>query len=539
MTADHRFSGRVIIENVSVPAAEAKRGTDCDAEAGRIASGIIVKMIGRKPDLVRIHKKSIDARKKGSVKFVYSVCADVGAATDSEYEKLIGSGAKLYREPSFDAIPGSEKAEGRIVIAGFGPAGMFCALELAERGYRPVVFERGSCVADRVRKVESFLSGGSLDTNCNVQFGAGGAGTFSDGKLTTRINDPAVSYVLKRLYGLGAPEDVLWQAKPHIGTDILRRVVENADRRFREAGGEIFYDTALSMSGGKPAAGGERINASALVLAVGHSARDTYRELMAGGFDVAPKAFSCGVRIEHDQSWLDRAMYGDLAEDGVLPHAEYSLSFREGDRGVYSFCMCPGGVVVAASDEEGGVVTNGMSNRGRDGRCANSALAVSVLPGDYGGTPDGAIDFQRSMEKAAYRAGGGNYYAPVQLIGDFFDRTPSKKLGSVIPTYMGGRVTPTDVRSVLPSFIGDMLDRGLRSFDRKIPGFASGGIPLTGVETRTSSPVRILRSETYEAIGVRNVYPCGEGAGYAGGIVSAAVDGLRVARAIISRFSPA
>ncbi len=529
---------RVIIENLTVPAIEAKKGTDCDLEAVRTAVRIIERTVGRKPGPARVFRKSIDARRKNSVKFVFSVCVDIGDATAAECEKLKASGVKFYTEPSFNAEPGTEKAEGRIVIAGFGPAGMFCALELAERGYRPVVYERGSCVAERVRKVETFLSGGPLDTNCNVQFGAGGAGTFSDGKLTTRINDPAVSYVLDRLVGLGAPEDVRWQAKPHIGTDILRRVVENADRRVREAGGEIFYDTAVSVSRGTVFADRQMIDASALVLAVGHSARDTYRELMAGGFDVSPKAFSCGVRIEHEQAWLDRAMYGDLAEDGFLPHAEYSLSHREGDRGVYSFCMCPGGTVVAASDEDGGVVTNGMSNRGRDGRCANSALAVSVLPGDFGSTPAGAIEFQRNLERTAYAAGGGGFYAPVQLVRDFLENRPSRKLGAIVPTYMGGRVTPCDLHGVLPGFITGMLERGLLAFDKKIPGFAGDCIPLTGVETRTSSPVRILRGETLEAIGVRDVYPCGEGAGYAGGIVSAAVDGLRVARALISRFSP-
>ncbi|MBQ6262182.1 MAG: hypothetical protein IJK58_01555 [Clostridia bacterium] len=529
---------RVIIENVTVPAAEAKSGTDCDREACLAALRTIEKAIGRKSSAARVYKKSVDARRKGSVKFVYSVCADIGEATGAEREKLKAAGAKFYTEPSFDAEPGGEKAKGRIVIAGFGPAGMFCALELAERGYRPVVYERGSCVSERVRKVETFLSGGELDPNCNVQFGAGGAGTFSDGKLTTRINDPAVSYVIDRLVALGAPEDVAWQAKPHIGTDILRLVVENADVRVREAGGEIFYDTPVSLSRGAVFADGQKIDASALVLAVGHSARDTYRELMADGFDVVPKAFSCGVRIEHEQAWLDRAMYGDLADDGVLPHADYSLSLREGDRGVYSFCMCPGGTVVAASDEEGGVVTNGMSNRGRDGRCANSALAVSVLPGDFGSTPTGAIEFQRKLEMAAFSAGGGNFYAPVQLARDFLEHRPSGKLGGITPTYMGGRVTPGDLRGVLPGFISGMLERGLYAFDKKIPGFAGEDIPLTGVETRTSSPVRILRGENLEAIGVKDVYPCGEGAGYAGGIVSAAVDGLRVARAIITRFSP-
>ncbi|MBQ7474561.1 MAG: hypothetical protein IJS78_01435 [Clostridia bacterium] len=526
-----------VVENIKIPAASPRRA-DADGEARRRAEAEVKRILGRKPERVAIRRKSVDARRKGEIKLVYSVFAEFSELSEGEREKLASAGIKNYRETPFDPTPGAKKPGAPFVIAGFGPAGMFCALELAERGYRPVVFERGSSVEERVRKVGAFLSGGPFDPECNVQFGAGGAGTFSDGKLMTRIGDPTVSYILKRLCEFGAPEDVRWRARPHVGTDLLRGIVSNIEKRIVSLGGKVIYDTAVSFKNGRFYAGGAERDFSAMVLAVGHSARDTYGELMKGPFSVVPKPFSAGVRIEHPQEWLDRAMYGDLAGDETLGHAEYSLSYREGSRGTYSFCMCPGGVVVAASGEEGGVTTNGMSDRRRDGPLCNAAIAVSVLPDDYGGTPAGAIEFQRRLERDAYRAGGGNYHAPVQLVGDFFDRVPSKRLGSVVPTYMGGRVTPTDVRGILPPFIGDMLERGLRRFDDRIPGFAGRDIPLTGTETRTSAPVRIERTAALTAVGMERVYPCGEGAGYAGGIVSAAADGLRVASAIITEYSP-
>ena len=538
MTGKGSGSVRTVVENIVIPVLPGAGGAACDASALREAEKILEKAVGVRPDTVRVRKRSTDARHIREVKLVYSVLAEFSGLGAKEAEKLIRAGFGKYSEPSFDPVPGKGEKKGEIAVVGFGPAGMFCALALAERGYRPVVFERGSSVAKRVKKVSLFLSGGELDPECNVQFGAGGAGTFSDGKLTTRIGDPLVSYVLKRLAEFGAPEDVVWKARPHVGTDLLRGVVENIDARIRSLGGRIFYDTAVTVRDGALFADGEKIDCCAAVLAVGHSARDTYEELMKDGFSVVPKPFSAGVRIEHLQDRLDRTMLGDFAGDPAIGHAEYSLSHKTGGRGVYSFCMCPGGTVIASTSEAGCLVTNGMRNRCRDGRCANAALAVSVLPADHGGTPQSAILFQRELERAAFKAGGGDYSAPVQLVGDFLRGSPSKKLGSVVPTYMDGRVTPCDLRAILPAFIGDAIAEGILAFEKKIRGFSQTDAPLTGVETRTSAPVRVLRNGAYEAEGRANVYPCGEGAGYAGGIVSAAADGLRIAASIISKYSP-
>ena len=529
---------KIITDSISVPVTSQGSGGSPDAAAREIAEKKLKRAAGRSPSRMMIHKKSVDARRRGNVKLVYSFCAEFDGATERERRALVDGGFRTYSAASFEADPGKEKPGGQISIVGFGPAGMFAALALSEAGYRPTVYERGSSLDERVKKVSSFLAGGGFDKNTNVQFGAGGAGTFSDGKLTTRINDPLASYVLSRLRQFGAPDDVEWRARPHVGTDVLRKVVSNIDAHVRESGGSVIYDTKVTFSGGAFYAGGEKLTGP-VILAVGHSARDTYSELMTGGFSVEPKPFSVGVRIEHEQSWLDRAMFGEFAGDPSLGRAEYAFSLREGDRGVYTFCMCPGGVVVPSSSDYDEVVTNGMSNRDREGRNANAAVAVSVLPADFGSTPVCAIEYQRRLERAAFNAGGGDFRAPVQLVGDYLDRRPSTGTGKIEPTYMGGKVTPTDIRSLLPGNIGDMIEKGIRAFDRKLQGFAAPDAPLTGFETRTSAPVRILRGETFEAIGVRDVYPCGEGAGYAGGIVSAAVDGLRVAKAIINRYSTA
>ena len=328
------------------------------------------------------------------------------------------------------------------------------------------------------------------------------------------------------------------KAKPHIGTDILRRVVENADSKIRELGGEIRYNSKAEIVGDKLFVNGDEVSYGVLVLAIGHSSRDTYSLLMDSGYMIEPKAFSVGVRIEHLQRELDEAMFGDLAGDKTLGRAEYNVSYREGNRGVYSFCMCPGGEVMAAASEEYGVVTNGMSYRDRGGNNANAALAVSVLPEDYGATPAGAISFQRELEKKAFSAGGESYAAPMQKVGDFLEGTLSDKHGKVVPTYMGGKVTPVDMKNVLPEFVTGLLATGIRNFGKKIKGFDTPYAVLTGVETRTSAPVRIIRGEDYTAPSHDRVYPCGEGAGYAGGIMSAAIDGLRVARAVMEAYAP-
>jgi uncharacterized FAD-dependent dehydrogenase len=430
-----------------------------------------------------------------------------------------------------------------------GPAGLFCALFLVENGYRPILIDRGDSVADRVRAVERFHTFGVLDTDSNVQFGAGGAGTFSDGKLLTRINDPRCAYVLRRLFEFGAPEDILYKAKPHVGTDVLRDVVDAILARIQSLGGQLHYRT--HMTDLTPHADGTYtvhtnrgdMAAGAVVLALGHSARDTYLTLIKKQMHIVPKPISVGVRVEHLQADIDRALYGPFAGHPALGPAEYALSDTRSDRGVYTFCMCPGGEVVAAASEENGLVVNGMSHRARDGKNANSAVVVSVRPEDFepvdGNEALGAIAYQRSIEQAAFRAGGADYTAPIQTVGDFLRQECRREPSVVVPSYRNGNAYKvTDIHSIFPHYIHEHLEYGLRSFDRKLTGFAVDHALLTAAETRTSAPVRILRDEQLCALGHYAIYPCGEGAGYAGGITSAAVDGLKVAYAIAERFAP-
>ena len=525
---------RLLIENIALPVTE---GEGADEEALRTASLRIQREIGCDPSSIGIHKKSVDARRRGSERFVYSVCVSVPTSALSAVPNLPRD-MKLYTEPSFTYRRGTRPMDGRPVIVGFGPAGMFCALALAGAGYRPLVLERGSSVEKRVAKVDAFIASRRLDPDTNIQFGAGGAGTFSDGKLMTRIQDPLCAYILSEFVLLGAPQDITWKARPHIGTDRLRGIVAEADRKIRSLGGDIIYDSPVELSGDIAKANGERLKYGVLILSPGHSARDLYASLIGSGFRVAPKAYSVGVRIEHLQENIDRAMHGKLAGDPILGHAEYSLSARRGNRGVYSFCMCPGGEVVPAASEDGGIVTNGMSCRARDGVNANAALAVSVLPEDYGATPDGAVEYQRALEQLAYTAGGGDFAAPCQTVGDFLKGGVGTAPSEISPSYMGGNVTMCDLHEILPPIVSDMLEFGIRQFDRRIAGFAASCAPLTGVETRTSAPVRILRGDDMTAPGHARIYPCGEGAGYAGGIMSAAADGLRVASAVIERYAP-
>lgn len=523
---------KIQVTGVKVP--YRAQGRDYEADAVHRAASLIAKKTGCTPENLHIAKKSIDAR-KGEISFVYTVYAEVAANP----AKLNDPSFRIYSEPVPEIRPGCEKMNHRPVIVGFGPAGMFAGLLLAENGYRPVIFERGACVDDRIKAVDRFIREGILDTSTNIQFGAGGAGTFSDGKLTTRINDPLASYVVKKLHEFGAPEDVLYKAKPHIGTDVLREVVKNIDREITRLGGEIRYNSkAERITDGCLYSDGMKTEFDALILAVGHSARDTYSEIISSGMQVEAKAFSVGVRAEHLQSDIDAALFGEHAGDPTLGRGEYALSFRKGDRGVYTFCMCPGGTVVPSASEEGGVVTNGMSTHARDGRNANAAVCVSVLPADFGNDPVKAVGFQRELERAAFRAGGGDYSAPYETVGDFLGTFSGTHYSRIVPTYRDGGVREYDLKKILPDFVSGMLAEGINDFGRKIKGFDSPDAVLTGVETRTSSPLRILRGDDLLAIGRKTIYPCGEGAGYAGGIVSAAVDGLRVASAVISRFSP-
>jgi len=486
---------------------------------------------------MHIYKKSVDARKKDDIKIVCTVCAEV-EATRSRIDKdhLASKGIKILVEDSFDFC-GKDAPEIPPLVVGFGPAGMFCALILARAGYKPVVIDRGADIDRRVKDVESFYRKKQLNVDSNIQFGAGGAGTFSDGKLTTRINDGKCAFVLKTLFEHGAPEDIMYRAKPHIGTDKLRAVVKSVENEIIKLGGRVIYNTRLvSFDNGIACTSNGEFQYSSIVLAIGHSARDTYAYLMNKGFAIEPKAFSVGVRVEHLQTEINEAMYGRFAGDSRLGSADYNVSFRKDGRGVYSFCMCPGGEVVAAASEEGGVVVNGMSVYARNGRNSNSAICVQVDKEDYGNTPARAIEFQRDLERKAFRAAGSDYSAPVQTLGDFYEGKAIAEPKRIMPSYMDGNVKVCDINTVLPGFVCDYLKIGFYEFGKKIKGFNLSDVPITGVETRTSAPLRILRDEhLYSAFMNPCVYPCGEGAGYAGGIMSAAVDGVNVALAILNK----
>ncbi len=496
-----------------------------------------------------ICKRSVDARRKNDIRIVCSVSVSFREGAGADREKLIALGARAASVEELCVPRGSKKMSDRPLVVGMGPAGLFCGLVLAENGYRPILIDRGDSVKDRVNAVERFYREKILDTESNIQFGAGGAGTFSDGKLLTRINDPKCTYVLETLKRFGAPEDVTVKAKPHIGTDILREVVDNILKYIESLGGDVIYRCKLeyiteTLSGKVlvRTSKGE-MTCSCAVLALGHSARDTYKMLIGENFSIEAKPISVGVRIEHKRRQIEEALYGNFAGHPALGAAEYALSDTKGERGVYTFCMCPGGEVVAAASEYESVVVNGMSSYARDGENSNSAVAVSVKTSDFesvdGSLALGAIEFQRNIERAAYRAGGSDYSVPVQTVGDFMQDISLHEPIYVLPTYMGGNsYNKAKMDDVLPRFVCRELRRGLSSFDKKLKGFASETALLSGAETRTSAPVRILRTEDMRAIGKLNIYPCGEGAGYAGGITSAAVDGIKTALAIASRFAP-
>ncbi len=504
--------------------------------------------ISARPIACRMHKRSIDARRRGGgeIAFVCTAVVELPQTRLPDEARLRANGISAADCEPLRIVRGKLPLRHRPIVVGMGPAGLFSALLLAEEGLCPLLLERGDPVETRASRVDAFLAGGPLDPESNVQFGAGGAGTFSDGKLVTRIHDPLCRYVLSRFVEFGAPEEILWRAKPHIGTDLLRRVIAAMADRITALGGEIRYrcrlDDVLCASGLVRArtTDGDFVTES-LILAPGHSARDTYAMLMERGFAIEPKPFSVGVRIEHLQTDIDRALFGELAGHPALGCGEYTLSDTTGDRGVYTFCMCPGGTVIAAASEAGGVVVNGMSAHARDGRNANSAVAVSVRPEDYGGTPMEAIAFQRQLERAAYTAGGGDFSVPLETVGDFLDgrAVGLHEPGRIMPTYMDGtRFRMTALDSVLPDFVSASLRRSLPLLGRRLRGFDAPDALLSGVETRTSAPLRILRGENGQALAHPGVYPAGEGAGYAGGITSAAVDGLRTALAVLSRFAP-
>lgn len=498
----------------------------------------------------RLYKRSVDARKRDDVRFVYTVLATSDKPQSAfSRERLLAEGIRISAKESMNPVFGSESVKLRPMVVGMGPAGLFAALMLARYGYAPILIDRGSCVEERAKKVARFRKDGVLDTESNIQFGAGGAGTFSDGKLVTRINDSRCNFVLNTLTEFGAPEEILINAKPHIGTDILRIVVLNILKEIELLGGELHYDCLMEQfeqrSDGAVSvktSEGDFL-CSALFLAPGHSARDTYFHIIKKDFMIEPKPFSVGVRVEHLQKDIDAALYGKYAGHKRLGPAEYALSDTKGERGVYTFCMCPGGEVVAAASEIGGLVVNGMSYHARDGKNANSAVLASVGCADIepleGNKALGAIAFQRKIEQAAFLAGGSDYYAPFMTVGDFLNNGYGTMPTRIMPTYRDGLVRPCRFDDVFPTFINNALRYGLRSFGRKIKGFDAENAILTAAETRTSAPLRILRDpQTLTAIGHDRIYPCGEGAGYAGGITSASVDGLRAALAFMERFAP-
>ena len=489
---------------------------------------------------VRLYKSSVDARRE--ICFVHSVYVSL---KDRPREKRLAEkrqNVRLFEPGELSVSFGTEQPQGDIIVAGFGPAGMFCALTLCEFGYKPVVLERGADMDSRVQAVEGYWKGGTLDPATNVQFGEGGAGTFSDGKLTTRINDPLCSRVLERFVEFGAPVDILNSAKPHIGTDRLRGVVKNLRGRITELGGEVRFLSPLSgITRGtgritSVSVNGADMPCGALALAVGHSAHDTFRMLLDSGIGLVPKPFSVGARIEHLQTDIDRALYGKYAGHPALPPAEYQLSYHEGGRGVYTFCMCPGGYVVASASAPGTVVTNGMSYYDRAGKNANSAVLVSVSPEDFGGGPLGGAEFIQRLEQKAYQLGKGGR-APAALTREFISGGSSFTLGRVDPTYSLG-VEPAGLDELFPEFVTAPMRNGLRYFDRRISGFSDSDSVLTAIETRSSSPVRLPRNEAGHSECADNLFPCGEGCGYAGGIMSAAVDGIRTAIRIMERFAP-
>ena len=488
-------------------------------------------------------KRSVDARKKQNVLFRCTV--DVTVEREQAVFAKARDNKMTIAAPYQYEIPSCGKLEQRPVVVGFGPAGMFAALLLAQAGQCPIVVERGGSVEERQRQVDDFWQTGVLDPQCNVQFGEGGAGTFSDGKLNTGTKDRRARKVLEELHAAGAPAEILYQAHPHVGTDHLPQTVRTIRETIRKLGGTVLFRTRLTgiqrkngrVTGAVVAGpdGEQVLETNHLILAIGHSARDTYEMLEGMGLAMEQKPFSVGARIEHPQQLIDKAQYGPAAGHPSLGAAEYKLAVHlPNGRGVYTFCMCPGGQVVAAASEEGMVVTNGMSNFARDGENANAALLVGIGPDDFGSdSPLAGMHIQRMLEQAAFRFGGGAYQAPAQRVEDFLKKQKTACFGGVSPTYQRG-VLPVDLNDMLPAFLAESMAEGIRRMDEKLPGFAYPDAVLTAVETRSSAPVRLLRGPQMESVSLRGLYPCGEGAGYAGGIVSAAVDGLKCAERILS-----
>lgn len=501
-----------------------------------------------------IFKRSYDARKKSAILLIYHL--DITLSEQAEHRVLETFAKASFVMPSPDTsyqfvatapddFPLAHQQ--RPIIVGFGPAGILAALILAQMGLKPIVLERGQEVKQRTKQTWGLWRQGKLNTESNVQYGEGGAGTFSDGKLYSQVKDKRhlSRKVLMEFVKAGAPEEILFVSKPHIGTFKLVKMVESMRAEIIRLGGEIRFEhkvetvhrdvdaDGVGYITGLTLSNGETIQANHVVLAIGHSARDTFEMLLDQGVYIEPKPFSIGFRIEHPQSVIDKARFGDNAGNPILGAADYKLVHHcKNGRSVYSFCMCPGGTVVAAASEEGGVVTNGMSQYSRNERNANAAIVVGIEPEkDYPGHPLAGIDLQRELEQLAYKLGGGDYHAPAQLVGDYLKNKSSKALGEVIPSYQPG-VSLGDLSKALPPFANDAIREAIPEFDKKIKGFAMQDAVLTGVETRTSSPICIKRDKDFQSINTKGLYPTGEGAGYAGGILSAAIDGIKVAEAV-------
>ena len=509
----------------------------------------ILKELGIRPQELAgysVFRRSFDARKRGAISLIYHL--DVETTREEEILRRLRGNQHVGPTPDTSyrfVARAPEGATERPVVIGVGPCGLFAGLLLAQMGFRPIILERGKEVRERTVDTFGLWRKGKLDPESNVQFGEGGAGTFSDGKLYSQIKDPGHRgrKVITELVEAGAPPEILYVNKPHIGTFRLVKVVESLRARIEALGGEIRFrsrvdDLVIEKGSGQGKvrgvvlADGRRLAAEHVILAVGHSARDTFQMLFDRGVYIEPKPFSIGFRIEHPQSLIDRCRFGPQAGHPLLGAADYKLVYHcRNGRAVYSFCMCPGGTVVAAASEPGRVVTNGMSQYSRDERNANSGIVVGITPEDYPGGPLAGVDFQRRWEERAFELGGGTYEAPGQLVGDFLAGRPSTEFGSVLPSYLPG-VRLGDLSTSLPDYAIEAIREALPAFDKTIKGFAMHDALLTGVETRTSSPIRIKRNEGFQSLDTEGLYPAGEGAGYAGGILSAAVDGIKVAEAV-------
>lgn len=507
-----------------------------DLDDNNLINIIIKKFKIDKLDILewRIVKKSIDARKKDNVHYNYSI--DLKLKNENKYKKF-----DKVKEIILPEINIKNLNNKKAIIVGSGPSGLFAALTLVQNGISPIVIEQGSPVEKRENQVELFRKTGKLDTLSNVQFGEGGAGTFSDGKLTTGINSPLCKKVLKEFVNFGAPEEILYLAKPHIGTDKLVKVIKNMREYIISKGGKFLFNTKVidfNINNNKISSilckdinSTYEVNASHVILAIGHSSRDTFQKLFEKGINMEKKNFSVGVRIEHLQKDINKVQYGDSKLH--LPPADYKLSYHlSNGRSCYTFCMCPGGVVIASSSEKNTIVTNGMSNFLRNGENSNSAILVNVTPDDFkDNSPLSGIYFQKDLEEKAFNLGGKNYFAPVQRVEDFLNNKKSEFIGKVKPSYLPG-FTLSNLQEILPDFVTDTLKKSIPYFDTKLKGFADSDSILTGVETRSSSPIKIPRNEKLVS-NILGLYPCGEGAGYAGGIMSAAVDGIKCAIAVL------